>query len=52
MLRVFRDRAPTGRTGMARHRCRKLPRIATGRLSRFLRKQAQMFYCLIIINGP
>ena len=45
MLRVFRDRAPMGRTSMATHRCIWLPCMATGRLSRLCWMQAQMLYC-------
>ena len=51
MLRVFRGRAPMGRTTMAGHRCIRLPIMATGRLSRFLWMKAQMLYCLVTLES-
>ena len=51
MLRVFRDRAPMGRTSMARHRCMGLPSVATRRLSNFFWMKAQMLYCLLTLES-
>ena len=51
MLRVFRDRAPMGRTTTAGHRCDGLPFLATGRLSRFFSMQAQMLCCLMALES-
>ena len=51
MLRVFRDRAPMGRTPMAGHRCKRPPVLAPGRLSKFLLMQAQMLYCLMALES-
>ena len=42
----FGTEPPMGRTSMAGHRCRGLPGVATGRLSRCFWMQAQMLYCL------
>ena len=51
MLRVFRDRAPMGRTTMATHRYIRLPVGAKRRLSKFLLMQAQMLYCLVALES-
>ena len=51
MLRVFRGRAPMGRTTMAGQRCIRLPIMATRRLSRFLWMKAQMLYCLVTLES-